>query len=223
MLFALGFWSLQAQNTSFTLSTKDAKGQGPNSMFMLEAKSIFTNISTEPTDTMFRWKILSITMPTGWEFGMCDPLNCLTNVKVDDDGFFSIKPDNQGEFKGDFVPNNVSGIGTARVLINSVKFPEMFDTLTYTVNAWVTSVKEVNKSKEISVFPNPAKERVTIKYQTKETVAVEVYNVLGTRVKTIYHNGLESEINIGDLKNGVYFIRFKDGNQTISKQITVAN
>jgi hypothetical protein len=223
MLLALGVWHLQAQNASFTLSNREARGQGPNSMFMIEAKSIFTNISTDPTDTMFRWKVLSITMPAGWEFGMCDPINCLTNIAVNDEGFFSLKPNNQGEFKGDFVPNNISGIGTAKVLINSVKFPERFDTLTYIVNAWVTSVKEVSLSKEVSVFPNPAKERVTLKYPTKEIIAIEIYNVLGTRVKTFYHSGLESEINIGDLKSGVYFIRIRDGNQTVSKQLTLAN
>lgn len=223
MLFVLGVWSIKAQNTSFTLSTKDAKSQGPNSVFMIEAKSIFTNISTNPNDTMFKWLVVSITIPSGWEFGMCDPLNCLTNLQTGDSGYYSLNPTSQGEFKGDFVPNNVSGTGIAKVVISSVLFPDQFDTLTYTVNAWVTSVKEVNKSKEISVFPNPAKEQLTVKYQSKETIAIEVYNVLGTRVKTIYHTGLESEINVGDLKNGVYFIRFKDGNQTISKQITVAN
>ncbi|MFN4083897.1 MAG: T9SS type A sorting domain-containing protein [Bacteroidia bacterium] len=212
-----------AQNSSFTLSTKDARGQGPNNNFMLEAKSNFRNISTEPTDNIFDWKVIDISIPTGWEFGMCDPNNCLTNLQLNSTGYFTLDIGQQGEFKGDFVPNGISGTGSATITITSRKFPANTDTLKYTVNAWVTSVKNVSKSTELSLFPNPAKDKISVKYQTRENISIDIYNVLGSKVKNINHSGMETEINITDLKNGVYFIRFNDGNKTYTKQFTVAN
>jgi hypothetical protein len=61
---------------------------------------------------------------------------------------------------------------------------------------------------------------LVIKYTTREPIQINIYNILGVKVKTITHSGNETEINIGDLQNGIYFIRFKDGNQTISKSFT---
>jgi hypothetical protein len=64
------------------------------------------------------------------------------------------------------------------------------------------------------------KDRLTIKYNARETVNIEIYNVLGTKVKSIAHSGLESDVNVGDLQNGIYFIRYKNGNQMVSKPFT---
>lgn len=212
-----------AQNTSFTLSTKDAKGQGPNSNFLIEAKSKFKNISTDPLDTSFEWVIIDVNMPTGWEFGMCDPNNCLTNLSINRKAIFLMENNVEGEFKGDFSPNNISGTGKAKIIITSKKYPQNTDTLQYTVNAWVTSVKEVAKTKEFSVFPNPAKDKLTIKYLVKESILIDIYNVLGLKVKTVIHAGLETDVNLSDLSKGVYFIRFVENGKTTSKQITITD
>lgn len=59
-----------------------------------------------------------------------------------------------------------------------------------------------------------------MKFNSRESVNIDIYNVLGSKVKSITHSGIESEINISELQNGLYFIRFKDGSQTISKPFT---
>lgn len=203
-----------AQGISFT--PKIAKGQGPANYLKLEAKSLFANNSS---DSLFEWEILSITSPSEWEFGMCDPFNCLTNLTVGTKNMFIMSPGKTGEFIGDFVINNKVGSGTAKIRVYVYGNPSgpVGDTLEYQLNAWPTAVKEVNAAKEFSFYPNPAKDHLTIKYPSKEVLSIHIYNVLGTRVKSVAHQGNETEISLSDLQNGVYFIRFQDGKNTFSR------
>jgi hypothetical protein len=61
---------------------------------------------------------------------------------------------------------------------------------------------------------------LVVKFHSRENINIDIYNVLGSKVKSFTHSGLESEINISELQNGLYFIRFKDGSQIISKPFT---
>lgn len=205
--------SVSAQSVSF--NPKISKGQGPNSFFQIDAKSIFTNNSN---DTVFEWIVLEINAVTGWEFGLCDPFNCLTTLNIGSKSEFTLGKSKTGEFKGDFVPSGKPGSGKAKVLVYSKANPStVFDTIEFQMNAWPTGLKEASSNREFSFYPNPAKDKLTIKFPAKEGITIDFYNVLGAKVKSIVHSGLESDVNIGDLQNGIYFIRFKDGNQTISK------
>ncbi len=67
-----------------------------------------------------------------------------------------------------------------------------------------TAVEET-KDSEIFIFPNPAKEKVTI--EGVEATEVEVYNALGQLVKTVQN---ANEINVSDLMEGVYLLRIAD-------------
>ena len=55
------------------------------------------------------------------------------------------------------------------------------------------------------VYPNPAKEKVTI--DGIEAAEVKVYNALGQVVKTVRNS---NEINVSDLTEGVYLLRITD-------------
>lgn len=79
---------------------------------------------------------------------------------------------------------------------------------------------QTNTQTEISFYPNPAKDVITFKYHSGKTIDIIVYNVLGSKVKTFTHNGSETNINISDLQRGLYFIRFTDGNNVVSKSFT---
>lgn len=64
---------------------------------------------------------------------------------------------------------------------------------------------EENKDAEISVYPNPAKETVTI--EGIEAAEVQVYNALGQVVKTERET---NEIDLSGLVEGVYLLRITD-------------
>jgi hypothetical protein len=205
-----------AQNISF--SPKVSKGQGPTSFFQLVAISNLTNNST---DSLFEWVVTEISATNGWEFGMCDPTNCVTDMKVGTKGDFILGPGKTGEFKGDFVINSKSGTGSGKVACYSKSNPNITDTIEFQLNAWTTAVKENhNVNREFNFYPNPAKDRLVVKFNSRENISIDIYNVLGSKVKSFTHSGMESEVNISELQNGLYFIRFKDGSQTVSKPFT---
>lgn len=70
-------------------------------------------------------------------------------------------------------------------------------------------VSEIESS-DVSVFPNPAQDYVTI---VEEFNSLQVYNVSGSLVLDIQQN--QNQINVSDLSSGVYFIQM----QTIDGQL----
>ena len=64
---------------------------------------------------------------------------------------------------------------------------------------------EETKESGISIYPNPAKDRVIV--EGIEAAEVEVYNALGQVVKTIQGT---NEISVADLPQGVYLLRIAD-------------
>ena len=86
------------------------------------------------------------------------------------------------------------------------------------------SVSEVNLEKvlnSITLFPNPAKNNITIKTSMPwgKPVSVTFYTISGQKFKllTTNQNQLSAEYNVSDLKEGIYFAEIK--NDTISKTI----
>ena len=75
-----------------------------------------------------------------------------------------------------------------------------YNTCTYPYDA-----VEESKESEIALYPNPAKEKVTI--EGLEAAKVQVYNALGQMVKTVRGT---NEIDVADLVEGVYLVRIMD-------------
>ena len=69
---------------------------------------------------------------------------------------------------------------------------------------------EENKDSEITLYPNPVRDRVVI--EGIEVAEVEVYNALGQRVKTIQGT---NEISVADLPQGVYLLRIADTEEKV--------
>lgn len=69
------------------------------------------------------------------------------------------------------------------------------------------------------IYPNPASENITIKnLKNIDNQIVQIYNVLGSLVKEIELT-TTNQINISDLTNGVYFVKFKNDPQKTLKFI----
>lgn len=68
-------------------------------------------------------------------------------------------------------------------------------------NIYVTGVEEL-KDSEISIYPNPAAEYVTI--QSDEAVNVSIYDMSGRLVGTWYFTNTQNLINVSDYSRGTY-------------------
>jgi hypothetical protein len=208
---------------SFTLSSKTNKIQGASTKNTIEANVTFTNTSTVSGDTIFNYEVIEATMPMAWSLSNCDPEKCLEGSGVV--GFKSsfimknVMGSNTGFFKIDFSPNGTSGNGSTKIIIKSEK-TGYTDTISVEAKVWAVAVKEVKQNKEFSFYPNPAKDELVVKYFSKESFQVEIYNILGSKVKTFNINGGQANVNIEELANGIYFLRFKDDDKVTSKTFT---
>lgn len=77
------------------------------------------------------------------------------------------------------------------------------------------SAQQTNPSKlELSVFPNPAIDNISV-HDNSETVAeVDVFNLVGKKVKSFEH--VKGEYHyVGDLPKGVYLVQMLDKSKRI--------
>jgi hypothetical protein len=83
-----------------------------------------------------------------------------------------------------------------------------FQTVLYTL-------KSNTDAKQLSVFPNPANEMLTIKLQNRAIENCIITNALG---QTVYNSANEMnahpqlQLNISNLKAGVYFVKVRSSN-----------
>ncbi|MBA3828703.1 MAG: T9SS type A sorting domain-containing protein [Taibaiella sp.] len=73
----------------------------------------------------------------------------------------------------------------------------------------------VNHNSTFVIYPNPGTSNVTISSSEEGNYLVSMYNVTGQRVMTVESNQKMTNINIAQLKAGIYFvnIRTQDGQQ----------
>ncbi|TDY11857.1 endonuclease [Meridianimaribacter flavus] len=75
-----------------------------------------------------------------------------------------------------------------------------------------------NSIEAISIYPNPVKNSLNIKLNSQIETQIDMFNVLGKHVlsKVITNS---STINTEQLSTGVYILRIKQGNSTLSKKL----
>ena len=80
----------------------------------------------------------------------------------------------------------------------------------YNTCSYPNDAVEENKDSEISVFPNPVRDRVVI--EGIEIAEVEVYNALGQMVKKVRRT---NEIDLSGLVEGVHLLRIMDADGNV--------
>ena len=73
------------------------------------------------------------------------------------------------------------------------------------------------QSHSVSLYPNPARERVSVMLESE--AQVNVYDMTGRMVATMSHEAGEAQVNVSELENGVYFVnvRYANGTTAVSK------
>ncbi|MBP9186589.1 MAG: T9SS type A sorting domain-containing protein [Bacteroidia bacterium] len=186
------------------------------------ATSIITNTSIDVADSMISWSIISFDLPTGWQFDFCDPYDCISNLALGASNTFKLKSTISGPLKGNFYSKNIPGNATVKIRLAYANGAHMADTITLMAKGWATGLSTVKKQAEVSFYPNPAKDLITLKYAASKPIEVTVFNVLGAKVKTFTHSGNETALNISELEKGMYFIRFNDNGNMVTKSFSKA-
>jgi hypothetical protein len=219
--FIVAVLAVMNANAQFSFNNKTVSVSGWGSDFEpKDAQCVVTNTSTAAADSMINWSIISFDIPTGWQFDFCDPYDCIVNLSLGFTNSFKLKAGASGPLKGQFYTKGNAGTATVKIRLSYANGTHDADTITLMAKGWATGLSNVKKQSEVSFFPNPAKDVITLKYQTTKAIDVTIYNVLGAKVKSFTHNTNETSLNISDLEKGMYFIRFNDNGNIISKSFT---
>ncbi|MDA1112299.1 MAG: DUF5011 domain-containing protein [Bacteroidetes bacterium] len=89
-------------------------------------------------------------------------------------------------------------------------------------------VEELSLEEAVTVSPNPTTGKVTVAYSlnNSEPVQIEVTNALGAVVvrSSSQAGGFgQTDLNLGDFGNGIYFVRLSNQGQTTTKKVVVKN
>lgn len=88
----------------------------------------------------------------------------------------------------------------------------------------ITGISNTNTiNNGLNVFPNPASETVTLNIDKKENseLSINIYNIIGTLVKSEMLKQNNRQINIGDLSDGVYMVTIKSKDLSESQKLII--
>ncbi len=163
------------------------------------------------------WEQLRANVPDGWEVVVCDKRCYSTLVKKKS---FTLAPGERlSDFRVSFRPNGINGIGTVEVKLYNPAQPSDAQTVMFSASAQSSSLFNNNSStsnvEKPSVYPNPAIEHIMIRDQQAEVKFLEIYNVVGRKIKSfaVHHEG--DKYNVSGLPRGMYMIRLLDQNRNI--------
>ena len=91
-------------------------------------------------------------------------------------------------------------------------------------NCYSTGISDgFENKKELSLYPNPASDIVTLNIDNTNNseLTLNIYNVIGTLVKSEMLKQNNRQINIGDLNNGIYIVEIKTNDWSEKQQLII--
>ena len=88
---------------------------------------------------------------------------------------------------------------------------------------------ESNNDFKLDIYPNPAKDKITISYYIEKAnnIVVELYDIHGNRIQQYSSkssSGKQStELFMKDYDSGIYFIKLNTGNKSVIKKVIILN
>ena len=87
--------------------------------------------------------------------------------------------------------------------------------------------RDVTEVELLGTYPNPARQRATVRYALPEVqdVTVQLYDVMGRQVRTVtdgkQEGRQEQRLDVRGLPSGIYFLRLQAGNEMRTQKVTV--
>lgn len=85
---------------------------------------------------------------------------------------------------------------------------------------WTTDVAEITFKNEISIYPNPARDIISIDFGKTNSAQVVMYDAFGKEVLSYRINGNKVHtLDVSSLQRGFYLLSINDGQQVVSKKV----
>ncbi len=144
------------------------------------------------------------------------------HTSFNNNGFMGIYPFEDKDNYSPYIHTLEDVIGTS---VNSFEQSERFTQMNIACVATlaVLSTEDVmeNECNYVNIFPNPAKNTLTLTSETESVQEVKIVNSLGQTVKEFSFEA-NTTIDIRDLNNGVYFVKVL-GDNPVTKKVVVRN
>ncbi len=122
----------------------------------------------------------------------------------------------------------IAGVGPGMYLVtitdgSSCRTVESIEIATITEGCTNTSVNNGIALENISVYPNPMGEILHVKSDRRLNASLELWSVAGQKILSAKLTDLESQINVTDLRSGVFMVIIRDEDGRILKVERVVN
>lgn len=115
-----------------------------------------------------------------------------------------------------------TSVGTYTVVLSAYNGPCFIeDSIEITV-VNTASISEIVQP-ELSIFPNPTQNQVTIKHGYSGTIYLQVYAANGTHVKDVPLENSSTEVQLLNLSEGVYYFIFQTDQSPIIRKVVVVD
>ena len=84
--------------------------------------------------------------------------------------------------------------------------------MTLVEGAVLSGLNEILSPLEFLIFPNPAKDHLTLSIKKFPQGLESVYEVIDTNGRILKSGNFKDEITLSSLQHGVYFLRLRSGN-----------
>lgn len=213
LLFFISFTNLlQAQQLSVSSNYTTLQGRSHHEV----APSVVLK-NTGNNRMTVRWEQVRANVPEGWEVVVCDK-RCYSTL-ITKRSFTLDAGESLSDFRVSFRPNGINGIGTVEVKLYDASNPSNSQTIMFSASAQSSSLFNNNNAttalEKPSVYPNPAIEHIMLRDAESAVKFIEIYNVVGRKIKSfpIRHDG--DKYDVGELPRGMYMVRMLDHNRNI--------
>ena len=186
-----------------------------------EVVETFSVHNQSATDTMrMKWHVDANSFPHGWSLQICDPHDCYSVYSGTYS--FTFLPNATSIFKVDVYPNCISSNGYFKVHVwapsDSIHTTQNL-VWNFNVNAACVSGIRETEVVQISMYPNPVKNTLTISVpQVTSNAKLEVYNLIGSKVysKDLNARETEQEFDLSNLDGGIYVARISENGKVVT-------
>ena len=116
--------------------------------------------------------------------------------------------------------NANSNSRTPRIAIDEIRIGTSWEDVVTTTSGPTLDVRQLELS-SFKVYPNPARDYITIKSDKVKIASIDLYSVLGKQVLS-QKKLIDNTLNVSSLSEGVYFIKIKgEDNSSVTKRVVI--
>jgi hypothetical protein len=209
LTLALGLFSIGTNAQSFQAVEGTDVQYYPSAIGFMDCAIHLKNLTQAPV--VLQYKKVSVDFPSTWDISFCDNRNCFGGF-VDEDTMSAIAPDDEkNSLKLSVFPNGKSDTAVVVYEVWNKYTPADKITLTYTIMVrWGASTESYEVVTMVS--PNPANDYVQL-----PVAAAQLLDVQGR----IVSNTTTGSLNLLEVPNGIYFVRFLQNNAWVNQKLVV--